>query len=310
MVMQKVNTPLASMDFRVLRFLRLLLQTSSVTRTAELLEISQPAASRILARIRDLTGDPLLIRTQAGYQLTDHALTLQEPVLNAINSVEAVFQPPYFDPERSHRCFQVAGTDYATACIIGPLMDRFAEIAPHIQINVTPLVPDSFSKILEGEIDFVFYAGLDVKGDLIAKKLFVDSYVLLMREGHPLMEIAKQNEFLEPSDITSYRQIEFAYPTVDRLQADPVMRIQHDNVAAAFSVPFFTTLPFHVSNSDAVAAVPSRLGAQLLTFANIFSVPFRLDAEFPYYVLWHERGQFNPSITWLVDEVAQMIASE
>ncbi len=307
-VMQKMNIQLASMDFRVLRFLRILLQTSSVTRTAELLEISQPAASRILARIRDLTGDPLLIRTQAGYQLTDHALTLQEPVLDAINSIEAVFQPPYFDPELSHRCFRIAGTDYATACIIGPLMDRLTKIAPHIQVDVTPLVPDSFSMILEGEIDFVFYAGLDVKGDLIAKKLFVDSYVLLMREGHPLLELVGQKGFLDPPDIAPYRQIEFSYPTVDRLRADTVMRIQRDDAAAVFSVPFFTAMPFHVANSDAVAAVPSRLGTQLSTFSNVVSVPFRSGAEFPYYLLWHERGQFNPAINWFVDEVTPILA--
>lgn len=307
-IMQKLNTQLASMDFRILRFLRLLLQTGSVTRTAEFLEISQPAASRILARIRDLTGDPLLIRTQAGYQLTDHALTLQGPVLDAINSVEAVFQPPVFDPETSRRSFRVAGTDYATACIIGPLMDRLAKIAPHIKVNVTPLVPNSFAMILEGEIDFVFYAGLDVKGDLIAKKLFVDSYVLLMRQGHPLLEIAGQKGFLDPLDIAPYRRIEFSYPTVDRLRADTVMRIQRDDDEAVFSVPFFTALPFLVANSDAVAAAPSRLGAQLSVFSTIVSVPFRSGAEFPYYLLWHERGQFNPSIAWFVEEVGRIVS--
>ncbi|WP_027258281.1 LysR family transcriptional regulator [Leisingera aquimarina] len=307
-IMQKMNADLASMDFRVLRFLRLLLQTGSVTRSAELLEISQPAASRILARIRDLTGDPLLIRTQAGYQLTDHALSLQAPVLDAINSIEAVFQPPHFSPENSRHCFRIAATDYAAACVIGPLMDRLAKTAPHIQANVTPLVPNSFSMILEGEIDFVFYAGLRVKGDLIVKKLFTDSYVLLMRKGHPLLELANRKGFLDPPDIAPYRQIEFSYPTVDRLRADTVMRIERDEAPAMLSVPFFTAMPFHVANSDAVAAVPSRLGEQLSAFSSVVSVPFRSGAQFPYYLLWHERGQFNPAMRWFVDEVARTVA--
>lgn len=310
LLMQRLNDELASMDFRVLRFLRILLQTGSVTRTAELLAISQPAASRILARTRDLTGDPMLIRTQAGYQLTDHALSLQEPVLEAIHAVEAVFLPPKFDPAHSSRRFRIAGTDYAAACIIGPLVDRLATAAPHVRVDVTPLVPDSFSEIQDGEIDFVFYAGLKVKGDLIVKKLFADSYVLLIREGHPLHELAAQKGFLEPPDITPYRQIEFSYPTVDRLRADTVMRATSNDDPAMLSVPFFTSMPFHVANSDAVAAAPSRLGVQLSSFSSIVSVPFRSGAEFSYYLLWHERGQFNPAFRWFVDEVIQTVTQQ
>ena len=307
-IMQNTNTHLASMDFRVLRFLRLLLQTGSVTRTAELLEISQPAASRILARIRDLTGDPLLIRTQAGYQLTDHALALQQPVLDAIHSVEAVFQPQDFDPETSNHRFRIACTDYATACIIGPLMNRLATVAPHVQIDVTPLVPNSFSMISDGEVDFAFYAGLDVKGDFIVRKLFDDTYVLLMRDGHPLLELADRKGMLEPQDIAPYRQIEFNYPTLDRLRADSVMRIRQEDSTAVFAAPFFTAMPFLVADSDAVAAAPARLGAQLSKFSTVRSARFRSGAAFPYYLLWHERGQHNPAISWFVDEVVQIVA--
>ncbi len=306
--MQKMNTQLAAMDFRVLRFLRLLLQTGSVTRTAELLEIGQPTASRILARIRDLTGDPLLIRTQTGYQLTDHALALQQPVLDAIHSVEAVFQPQDFDPEKSDHQFRVACTDYATACIIGPLMARFATIAPRIQIDVTPLVPTSFSMIADGEVDFAFYAGLDVKGDYIVKKLFDDTYVLLVRDGHPLLEAADRKGVLEPSDIVPFRQIEFNYPTLERLRADFVMRVGHENPSTVFSAPFFTAMPFLVADSDAVAAVPARLGAQLSKFTDLHSVRFRTGAKFPYYLLWHERGKHNPAISWFAGEVSGIVA--
>lgn len=72
-IIQKMNTQLEATDFRVPRFLKLLPRTGGVTPTTELLEISQLAVSRILARICDLTGDPLLIRPQADCQLTDHA---------------------------------------------------------------------------------------------------------------------------------------------------------------------------------------------------------------------------------------------
>lgn len=298
---------LASMDIRVLRFLRFLLQTGSVTRTAELMGISQPAASRVLARVRDLTGDPLLIRTQTGFQLTDHALALQQPVIDAIRAVQTVFQSPDFDPSASDQCFRIACTDYATACIVGPLMERLAEIAPRVQVHVSPLVPTSFTMLTDGDVDFVFYAGLDIKGDFIVRKLFDESYVLLMREGHPLLQRKKRRRTIEPQDIAPYRQIEFNFATLERLHTDSVMRIDDDS-PAPFSAPFFTAMPFLIANHDAVAAVPTRLGVQLAKFSSIRAVPFRSGAVFPYYLLKHERTRHNPAVSWFVEEVTRIFA--
>ena len=117
--MQKMNTAVTALDMRTLRFLKLLIETSSVTRTAAHLGISQPAASRILARVRDLIEDPLLIRTQAGYQLTDHALRLKEPVDMAILAIADVFTPAVFDPAQSSYLYRIASTDYGVAAVLG-----------------------------------------------------------------------------------------------------------------------------------------------------------------------------------------------
>lgn len=308
--MQKTNTATAHLDTRSLRFLKILLQTSSVTRTAELLGISQPAASRILARLRDLTQDPLLIRTEEGYRLTDHATSLQQPVLDAISAVDVVLQPSTFYPEQSQHQFRIACTDYATTCILGPLMETLAESAPQIQIDVTPLVPNSFQMINDGEIDFVFYAALDVSGDFIAKKLFVDTYVLLMQDRHPLVALGNKKGYLDPKDITDFRKVEFNYPTVDGLHADTVLREEKTNNSAVFRTPYFASMPYLVGTSNAVAAAPSRLGEQLSKFTNIYSVPFRTGSSFPYYLIWHERGRHNPAIAWFVSQIAKTVNSD
>ncbi len=145
--MQKMDTDLASLDMRILRFLKFLLLTSSVTRTAAHMGISQPAASRILARIRDLIGDPILIRTQSGYQLSDHALELKEPVDAAIQAVIGVFAPSAFDPAKSDYRYRIASTDYGVAAVLGPIMEIFAATAPALRVDVLPLVPSSFGEL-------------------------------------------------------------------------------------------------------------------------------------------------------------------
>ena len=194
--MREMDANLAALDVRTLRFLKLLLATSSVTRTAAHIGISQPAASRILARVRDLIGDPLLVRTQAGYQLTDHALGLKGPVDAAILAIADVFTPTVFDPVRSSYRYRIASTDYGVAAVLGPMMDSFAVTAPSIRIDVSPLVPQSFTDLEDGAIDLMLYARLKTLDDLIVEKLFNETYEILFRTGHPLEEIADRNPIL------------------------------------------------------------------------------------------------------------------
>ncbi len=300
--MQKMNAEIAMLDMRVLSFLDILLQTGSVTRTGEIIGISQPSASRMLARTRHLIGDPLLIRTQKGYQLTDHARSLREPVLEAISSLQAVFSRPEFNPVESDMTFRIACTDYAVACVVGPLMRNLAGAAPSISIAVSPLVPESFTMLDNGEIDFVLYATLSVKGDFIVQKLFDESYALVMRKAHPLLDLLSERSALEPEDIAGIPQIEFSYPTQENLQADPVLRGQSGSTESTLSVPFFTAMPFIVADTDAVAPVPGRFGTLLARDYNVEAVPYRPSRGFPYHLIWHERARSNPAVRWMVEQ--------
>lgn len=300
--MHKVDTEIAALDIRVLNFLQLLLQTASVTRTGELLGMSQPSASRTLARIRDLIGDPLLIRTQNGYQLTDHATSLREPVLEAINSLQAVFQRPEFDPANAKMTFRLACTDYAVTCVIGPAMRQIAKTAPGVRMEISPLVPDSFAMLENGEVDFVLYATLNVKGDFIARKLFDEKYAIVLRDDHPLLEQRSEHEGLEASDLAGYPQIEFSYPTQEHLRIDPVLRAELESTNSVLSVPFFSAMPFLIADTDAVAPVPARFAALLAPFSGVKAVPYRIDRTFPYHLIWHERALHNPAIQWLTEQ--------
>lgn len=303
--MHKVDINLGALDVRTLRFLKLLLATSSVTRTAAHLGISQPAASRILARVRDLIEDPLLIRTQAGYQLTDHALRLREPVDVAILAIADVFTPTAFDPARSNHRYRIASTDYGVASVLGPIMDVFANIAPGLRIDVSPLVPQSFTDLEKGELDMMLYADLKTMDDLIAQKLFDETYEILFRAGHPLEEAAKSKPDLAPADLSPYRLIEFNFPDITELRPDTIMRSGEDSSNAVFQQPYFTALPFLVGMGDAVAVVPRRLGEQVRNLTSLCSAPFQSARQFPYHLIRHERSRHNLAINWFVGQALE-----
>ncbi|MDP5219791.1 LysR family transcriptional regulator [Ruegeria sp. 2205SS24-7] len=306
MDMHNMNDSLTSLDMRTLRFLQLLLRTSSVTRTAMHLGISQPAASRILARVRDLIGDPVLIRTQSGYKLTDHALGLKEPVDAALSAIADVFRPSAFDPAQSNHCYRIASTDYGVAAVLGPMMDDFAVTAPALRFDVSPLVPQSFSELEKGAIDLLLYADLDARDDLLVQKLFDETYEVLFRQGHPLEEHAAPKRALTPQDVSPYRLIEFSFPGTTGLKPDTIMRKDGDGSNAVFQQPYFTTLPFLVGQTDAVAAVPRRLAKQVQKLTSLCSAPFQPRCGFPYYLIRHERSRFNPAINWLREQALKI----
>lgn len=305
-----MNDGLTSLDVRTLRFLQILLRTSSVTRTALHLGISQPAASRILARVRDLIGDPVLIRTQSGYQLTDHALSLNESVDAALLAIANVFRPSAFDPHQSNHCYRIASTDYGVAAVLGPMMDAFAITAPALRFEVSPLVPQSFSDLENGAIDLLLYADLDARDDLLIQKLFDETYEVLFRHGHPLEALAASERVLSPQDVTPYRLIEFSYPGTTDLKPDTIMREDRDGSNAVFQQPYFTTLPFLVGQTDAVAAVPKRLAKQVQKLTSLCSAPFLPSSGFPYYLIRHERSRFNPAVNWLREQALEITTSD
>lgn len=307
--MHKMDSDLAALDMRALRFLQLLLRTGSVTRTALHLGISQPAASRILARVRDLIGDPVLIRTQTGYQLTDHAVGLNGLVEAAISAVADVFRPFVFDPAQSSDCYRIASTDYGVAAVLGPLMEVFSVTAPKVRFDVTPLVPQSFTDLERGAIDLLLYADLDTKEDLLIQKLYDETYAVLFRQGHPLQESAQSKPALTPQDVSPYRLIEFNFPDITDLKPDTIMRTNGDHSISVFQQPYFTTLPFLVGQGDAVAAVPKRLAEQVQKLTPLCSAPFQPQCSFAYHLVRHERSRHNPAVNWLRDEVLKLAQS-
>src|SRR5262245_28503449 len=101
------------LDLNLLVALRALLAEKHVTRAAARVRLTQPAMSHALARLRTVLGDPLLVRTSSGMQLTPRAEALVAPLERALGEVSKLLAPPeQFDPARSTRTFRVATTDY------------------------------------------------------------------------------------------------------------------------------------------------------------------------------------------------------
>ncbi len=121
---------LAALDLNLLVALDALLRESSVSRAALRIGLSQPATSHALQRLRDLLGDPLLVRTGARMELTPRALALQAPLAQALDQVRGLFTPDAFDAARSERQFRLMMPDLAVELLMPSLMAKVTRAAP------------------------------------------------------------------------------------------------------------------------------------------------------------------------------------
>src|SRR4051812_3658958 len=129
---------LTSLDLNLLVALDALLREANVSRAAMRIGLSQPAASHALQRLRDVLGDPLLVRAGARMELTPRAQGLRGPLAQALDQVRGLFIPDDFDAASSERQFRLMMPDLAVELLVPPLMEKVTQLAPNVRLDIVP----------------------------------------------------------------------------------------------------------------------------------------------------------------------------
>ncbi|MDO9059881.1 MAG: LysR family transcriptional regulator, partial [Bradyrhizobium sp.] len=189
---------LNSLDLNLLVALEALLKEASVSRAAMRIGLSQPAASHALQRLRDLIGDPLLVRTGARMELTPRAQALRAPLAQALDHIRGLFVSDDFHAASSERHFRLMMPDLAVELLMPPLMAKVTKLAPNVTIDVVPWRgPAIFSPEFARTIDLVISIGDAFKG-FHRQRLYTDSDALAVRRGHPAgMKLRRRDAFLD-----------------------------------------------------------------------------------------------------------------
>jgi DNA-binding transcriptional LysR family regulator len=183
-IMRVLN--LASVDLNLLPALEALLRRRHVTRAAEDVGLSQPAMSHVLARLRDVLDDALLVRGPAGFALTARAQEIAPRVTAILNAARGIYHPPPFEPAKVRRVLRVAGCDAHSVLLVPDLMNRIRTEAPGIELSIENYTRDVFRRLEDGSIDLVFFnAETPLPPGAVSTVIFQDRYALVMREKHP-----------------------------------------------------------------------------------------------------------------------------
>ncbi|MCX7142139.1 MAG: LysR family transcriptional regulator [Proteobacteria bacterium] len=289
-----------NVDLNLLVALDALLAERSVSRAAVRLHLSQPATSALLARLRELFGDPLLLRSARGMLPTPRALELLAPIKQVLDEIDAIIQPRHaFDPGSAEHTFTLSASDYVEFALLPTLVDFLERKAPRVSLAVRPLDLQTVARQMEtGEVDLCITGLLNAPPGLHERALYTERVVSVVRRKHPgVGERLTLDSFCSLEHISvSVRGSGFSARIDEALAA--LGRKRH----ARLAVPHFLLVPEIVARSDMISALPERLALGYANKLRILEPPVKLDS-FTVGQIWHERNQREPAQAWLRDVV-------
>ncbi len=282
-------------DLNLLVTLDVLLTEGSVARAAERLRLSPSAMSRALARLRAVTGDPLLVRAGRGLVLTPRAMELRQQVGPLVQQAQAVLRPAEgLDLSRLQRSFTLRTREGFVESFGATLLTHIAQQAPGVRLHFLPKPDRDSTPLREGRVDLeTGVIGPSLSPEVRAQALFRDRFIGVVRPGHPLSgtEITLAH-YLAGQHIALSRQMHTQGPVDLALHALGCER------AILTTAGSFSAALALAAATDAIATVPERHTANLRAGLHSFPLPFTL-ADFTVSLLWHPRMDADPAHRWL-----------
>lgn len=286
-----------------------MLTDRSVSRAAIRLGMYQPAVSGALKRLRELSGDPLLVRSGSGMVPTDAGLRMIEPSAAILRSAEVLFSDARgFDPRTAATTFRIAASDYLDPLFLPTLVAQVKSTARLCKIEIHPLSPDSdyHAHLSLGHVDLVIGNWMKPPEDLHMARLFGDEIVSLVNKDHPAVR--------RGWDKDTWLAAEHIAPTPLHPGARGVIDQMLDNLDIERNITarcaHFGLIPDMVASSLLVLTTGRQYCERFTDRlpVKILECPVALP-RLMYYQLWHERTHSSSSAKWLRDLIKTVAGS-
>lgn len=316
------TTQLRLMDLNLFRVFDAMMLHRSVRKASQTLSVTPSAVSHALSRLRQSIGDELFISTESGMQPTRRALELASAVREGLEKLASALTGKESVPAEAARTFRVGATDYACMVILPPLVKRLAKSAPTVDLRVFPSNHLNLVQRLEkGRADLVIGSFTELPAGIRRSRLLREDEVIVVRTGHPLTR----------GRMTKERLLEVPHVVVDsggtmeratdgfpdgesngkRVSVESALgefqsgRIGPGGCLTVSVAKFAAVAPF-LQLSDMLAKLPRRLALGAAEHAPLCLLdppypPVAIDIE----TLWHQSGDDDQGIQWLVNELAE-----
>lgn len=296
---------MARPDLNMLFTLDVLLAEGNVARAARRLCLSPSAMSRALARLREATGDPLLVRAGRGMVASPRALALRDSISQLVHTAEAALRPAdSLNLAQIDRTFAMRASEGFVENFGAPLLARVMQEAPGLRLHFLHKLEKDSAALREGTVDLeTGVVDKAIGPEVRTQALFRDRYLGVVRAGHPLCS----------GELTAVRFAQAAHVHVSRRDHDtgPVDKALADlglQRCIAVTVGGFSAALALARATDLVATVHERHTGNLYAGMHSFAIPLTL-APFTVSLLWHPRLDGDTAHRWLRGCVREVCSS-
>lgn len=286
---------LRRIDLNLLVALEALLEEKNVTRAAQRLNMSQPAASRALGRLRALFSDALLVDGPGGYILSARAEEMRPQLATLLAGVGDMLKANAFDPATATGRIRLLMPDLQAAVLAPHLLARLTREAPLLDLHIAAPGTNGFEALEQGGADAMVALIDDAPAGIQRRRLYDEELVTLMRAQHPAL-----GRKLTLERFLALEHIVVSVTGVGPAPVDAALARMGQTRRVKLRVPNFFAAAEIAARSDLVMTLPSSLARAAATMGRFVALPPPLDLElFTMSLVWHARQQDAPRHIWL-----------
>ncbi|CAB3771638.1 LysR family transcriptional regulator [Burkholderia sp. MSh2] len=294
-------------DLNLLIALNALLDEGSVVGAARRTELSTPAMSRALGRIRRVVGDPILVKVGRSMVPTPKAIALRDQVRESVRTATRILQPDrQVELSALQRHFNLYASDTFTGSFGGRLLDRVKQEAPHCVLRFMPETDAEVDVLTNDTADLHIDAMRQPGADVHVQSLFSTRFVGLARNDHPIFD-----EAITPGRFVAYEHIGVSRRGRTAGPIDTALVECNLERSVSLVVPTFYSAIFALCSSDLILPIPEHVAwsiEQMGVRVRRFAIPVPLE---PVAIVqaWHPRFQSDQAHRWLRRVIYEMCSS-
>lgn len=298
---------LNKLDLNLLVVLDMLLRERSVSQTAQIMNLTQPAISSALARLRSYFHDELLVQVDRRMVPTPFAAGLADPVRNVLDDLMRIATARSdFEPKLAERTFKFICSDYSYQVLLTSVIRQLTSVAPGVRITATLTNERNIDLLNQGKVDFIVLPMSRVTADHPTAPLFSEGFSCIAWSGNSVVgNSITREKYLELEHVSTCLGPS-SPPTVEQESLD-AQGISRKIVVYA---PNFSSVPDTIIGTNYIATVHSRI-AQLYARRmpiRVFPTPVEI-AEFTEVLQWHKSNSADPGIIWMKDFLVHCAAA-
>ena len=266
----------------------------NLTKSGEVLGITQPAVSNALSRLRENFNDELFVRTSKGMVPTPVAENMVNDIRQALDLIRnSISESESFNPKTANATFRISIGDTSEYRLLPQLIKNISNLAPGVDVEsyLTPRT-ETPKELAAGNIDFAIDPPIHSDPNLRNKKIYQDDYVLVVNKKHP---IAKKKK-ISLEDYLNLSHIHISKRASGLGHVDTTLNRLGLTRRIALKAQHFLVAPYIIDQSNlAMTTIKSFSRGREL---KVFQLPFKIN-PLVLHLYWHGNKDMDPANKWM-----------